>query len=210
MPSGPGGSAAAERGAWAAPTPRNLRPAHARLAIVVFLALMGLMAARYAGLEHDPRRAATAHRSIAQTFATTPPDIRLVTPLDPEEGAGAALRRTGTTNHDPALLEAGDIMGGVRLHLVEESLFEPATGRLRDDAKPRVGRLVERVLGTRGSRLEIFLNERDLQDPTATEKIERLVTLIQSMGLPPSRVAFGSGPTARSTWLLEAGGDDPP
>lgn len=207
MASAPGDSAAAVRVTSTAPTQRRQRPAHARLAIVVFLALMGLMAARYAGLEHDPRRAAAVQRSIAQTFAAAPADTRLVIPLDREEGAAAALRRTGTTNHDPAHLEAGGTAGEARLLLVEANLFEPSSDRLRDDVKPRLGRLVERALRTTASRLEIVLNERDLEKPTATAKIATLVTLIQGMGLPPSRVAFGSGPTAPSTWLLEAVGD---
>lgn len=183
---------------------RGNRLAHARLAIVVFLALMGLMAARYVGLEHDPRRAAEAQRSIAETFAMPTHDPVPVQPLDHDAGAAAGLRRTGTMSPDPAQVEAGGTAGEVRLVLADATLFEPATARLRSDAVPRIGRLVEQVFGTQAMRLEIVLNDSNLNDPSTAEKIERLVGLMQGLGLPRTRVAFGSGPAAPSTWLLEA------
>lgn len=184
---------------------RRSRPAHNRLAIVVFLALMGLMAARYVSLEHDPRRAAAAQRSITETFSAARGDIPLVTPLDRAEGAAATLRRTGTTNHDPAQLEAVGTSGELRLVFSDESLFEPATFRLRNDAGPRIARLVEHVLGAESMRLEIVLSDSDLADVSTAAKIGQLVSVIQAMGLAPARVAFGSGPVPPSTWLLQAG-----
>lgn len=199
-----------DQAAFAGSNQRHRRPRHARLAIVVFLALMGLLAARYAGLEHEPTRAAAAQRSIAQSFTVPSGEGALVVPLDQETPAAAALRRTGTASHDPAQLEAGRASGEVRLVLAEQSLFEPATGRLRDEVAPRIGRLVAHVLGSGSSRLEILLSEQDLAGPAAAERIEQLVATTRGMGLPRTRVAFGSGPVAPSSWLLEAGRSDPP
>jgi hypothetical protein len=210
MAAPPDGSALAEQTTFAGSARRHRGPRHTRLAIVVFLALMGLMAARYAGLEHDPRRSAAARDSISRTFTAASNVGPLVVPRDLEEPAAAALRRTGTSSHDPAQLEAGRASGEVRLVLAEASLFVPATGRLRDDVAPRIGRLVARVLDSESSRLEIVLNEDDLTHPSAAQKIERLVALTHVMGLSRARVAFGSGPVAPSSWLLEASRSDQP
>lgn len=180
-----------------------------RLVIVVFLALMGLLAARYVHLEHDPRRAEAVQSSIARTFLADGTGTSVVQDRESEQRAAAMLRRSGTTAHEPGEVEAELALGEPGLAFQPSALFEPNTARIREEARIRIGRLASRVLPRSHLRLEVVLAEEDLRDPGTLERLGHLMAYLRSLGVPAERIAFGSGGDPGATWLIRAGRTGP-